>query len=191
MTFFDLQEKNILRELIRNPRISDNQISKRTKVPLKTVNRKRKKLEEKGIINYFTHVNHFPKGTGNFTARQLYIMKFKAGITRKQFLDVMGGSLFLTSIGIKHILDSHLGEIDGHLALIVILESRLESDLIEIFNADLLKELKHLFGNDCVVSTKVITMSMPFRILHNYLPEINLEKGRISENWPDENIFVE
>ena len=38
----DEQEKLIIKALIRNPRSSDNQISKTTKVPVRTVYRKEK-----------------------------------------------------------------------------------------------------------------------------------------------------
>ena len=41
----DDQEKLIVRELIKDPRISDNQISTNTNIPLKSVNRKRKRME--------------------------------------------------------------------------------------------------------------------------------------------------
>ena len=50
----DNQEIKIVKALIRNPRISDNQIGLRTGVPIRTVNRKRKKMEEKGLLKYYT-----------------------------------------------------------------------------------------------------------------------------------------
>ena len=49
----DEQEQKIIKELIRDPRISDNQIGRNTKIPVKTVNRKRKNLEQRNIISYF------------------------------------------------------------------------------------------------------------------------------------------
>jgi len=191
MPFFDAQEEKIVKELIKDPRKSDNQICKATKVPLKTVNRKRKQLEDKGILNYFTHINHFNGGTGNYNARHMYIIMLREGITRKAFFDSTKGSVFAHKTGIKHILDSHLGEIDGCLALVAILESRLESDLIEIFNADLVPELKKYFGENCIKSVKVITLFHQLRVLHNYLPGLNLEKGKLSHNWPESSIFIE
>ena len=51
MRQLDEQEKSIVKALIRDPRLSDNQISKVTKVPVMSVNRKRKKLDR--IMNMF------------------------------------------------------------------------------------------------------------------------------------------
>lgn len=45
----DEQEKLIIKALIRNPRSSDNQISKTTKVPVRTVYRKRKIRKRKAL----------------------------------------------------------------------------------------------------------------------------------------------
>ena len=49
-----MQERRIIRNLIKNPRISDNKISKITGIPTITVNRKRKKLEAEGLLHYHT-----------------------------------------------------------------------------------------------------------------------------------------
>ena len=84
MKKLDEQEKKIITELIKNPRISDNQIGKMTRVPIRTVSRKRNKLEEEGLISYFTNLNMGKKGTGRFGARQLHVIKFKLGITSEQ-----------------------------------------------------------------------------------------------------------
>lgn len=43
----DVQEKEIIRQLIMDARLSDNQITKNSGIPLKTVNRKRKSLRKK------------------------------------------------------------------------------------------------------------------------------------------------
>ena len=87
MKNLDEQEIKIIKELIKDPRISDNQLGKNTKVPIKTVNRKRKLLEQEGIIRYYVSVNMGRKGTGRFGARQLHIIKFKLGITREQIIN--------------------------------------------------------------------------------------------------------
>jgi len=70
MKEFDEQERKIIYELIRNPRLSDNQVGKRTAIPIKTVNRKRKLLEEKGALQYAALVEHGPTGTGQMPFRQ-------------------------------------------------------------------------------------------------------------------------
>ncbi len=84
MKELDHQEKKILLELVRNPRISDNQIGKNTGIPVKTVNRKRKILEQKNILSYFSFINYGEKGTGLFDSQYLYLIKLKFGITTKQ-----------------------------------------------------------------------------------------------------------
>src|SRR3990167_7981787 len=99
MREIDWQERKIVIELVKNARISDNEISRRTRIPLKTVNRKRKKLEEEGLLYYFTHLDNSPSGTGMFNSRKLYIMKLKKGVTRKQIIDSLAhikhNSMFL------------------------------------------------------------------------------------------------
>ena len=50
MHIFDDQERAILKALIRDPRQSDNHISKVTGVPTPTVRRKRKRLEDEGLL---------------------------------------------------------------------------------------------------------------------------------------------
>lgn len=82
----DEQEKLIIKALIRNPRSSDNQISKTTKVPVRTVYRKRKKLEEEGIIHYYLNINLDKSGIGKINARHLYLIKFKLGLSYTQLI---------------------------------------------------------------------------------------------------------
>mgnify|MGYP000173801439 CR=1 FL=1 len=186
----DKQEEAVIRELIKNPRISDNQINKNTGVPVKTVNRKRKILEKRGFLYYFTYLNNGPHGTGSFTARQLYIITFKLGITRKQILDMIKSEQ-PTKTELKHIAECSLGERDGHAVIAMIIESRLESDIIEIFNAELIPKFKRFFGEDAVIKTDVLTLNVPITMLHNYLPLTNIYNGRIKEDWPNDLIFVD
>ena len=190
MREIDKQEEIIVKELIKNPRISDNQISKNTGVPVKTVNRKRKKLEKEELLYYFTYLNHGPHGTGVFTARQLYIVTFKSGITRNQVLEAIKKEE-PTKIELKHIAESYLGDVDGHAIIAMIIESRLESDIIEIFNAELIPKFKRFFGEDAIIKTEALTLNVPLRILHNYMPLVNMSHGKIKEGWPDNLIFVD
>ena len=52
----DPQEKLIVRALVRNPRYLDNRISAVTGVPVRTVRRKRARLEQEGVLSYSTVV---------------------------------------------------------------------------------------------------------------------------------------
>ncbi|MBA3063921.1 winged helix-turn-helix transcriptional regulator [Candidatus Woesearchaeota archaeon] len=186
----DQQEKVIIRELIKNPKISDNQISKNTKVPVKTVNRKRKILEKRGIINYFTCLNNGIDGTGRFTAKQQYIITFKYGITRSSIIEKIGKEM-PRLIELKHIADCSVGDKDGHAIIAMTIESRVESDIIEVFNAEILPKLKRLLGEDAVIKTDVLTFNSHFIIMHNYMPLINMRNGKIKEEWSDDLVFVD
>jgi len=186
----DQQEHFIIKELIKNPRISDNQISKNTGVPVKTVNRKRKILEKKGLLYYFTYLNNGPHGTSVFTAKQQYIITFKLGITRKQIIEAMKKES-PTKIELKHIAECSLGERDGHAIIAMTIESRLISDIIEIFNAEIAPKFKRVFGEDAIIKTDVLTLNVPLIMLHNYMPLTNMAYGKIKEGWPDDLIFVD
>src|SRR5437870_11635087 len=83
----DDQEKLIVKALIRDPRLSDNQVGKLTGVPTPSVRRKRKKLEEEGLLSYFAALDMQESGTGTFGARHLYVVKFRIGITVKQLVE--------------------------------------------------------------------------------------------------------
>jgi DNA-binding Lrp family transcriptional regulator len=90
----DDKEESILREIIRSPTISDNQISKKTGIPVKTVNRKRKAMEKRNFMYYFVAVNNGHMGTGVFNAMQLYTIYFDYGISREKVYRVLSTLLF-------------------------------------------------------------------------------------------------
>ncbi len=176
MREIDKQEEIIVKELIKNPRISDNQISKNTGVPVKTVNRKRKKLEKEGLLYYFAYLNNGPH--------------VKLGITRKQIEEMMKKEE-PTKTELKHIAESYLGDRDGNVIIVMIIESRRESDIIEIFNAELVPKFKRYFGNDAIIKTEALTLNIPTVMLRNYMPLVNIMHGKVKEDWPDELIFVD
>ena len=49
----DANEQAIIRALIRDPRASDNAVGNTTGVNVRTVSRKRQRLEEDGVLSYF------------------------------------------------------------------------------------------------------------------------------------------
>jgi len=188
-TTLDKYDAAIVRELIIDPKLSDNQISKRSKIPVKTVNRKRKLLEQNGLINYYVSVNNGPKGTSELNASVMYLISFKFGIFRKQFLDIYQSALPLARYS-KHIDFKLLGESDGHLMLVIYIKSRTHEDLIEIFNADIVDKLRKHLGADCIDSVKSIPISSELSVHHNYDPIVNMRKGKIDPDWSKELIFV-
>ncbi|MBD3164385.1 winged helix-turn-helix transcriptional regulator [Candidatus Woesearchaeota archaeon] len=187
----DEQEKTIVKELIKNSRISDNQISIKTSIPLKTVNRKRKLLEERGFLYYLCYLNNTDTGTGSFRARTLLITVFRDGITRKSLTERFEKSDKAMKFFTKHIFMTQVGEYEGNVALLMQVESRRPEDIIEIYNAELVSELQDVFGANCIKKTINIPVRTTLRAVRNYLPGLNIERGRIKEDWPDENIFVD
>jgi len=190
MAQMNVKEKTILRELIKDPRISDNQLSRRTGIPVMTVNRKRKQLESSGILCYFAHIRRGIHGTETFTSRQLHVVKFRSGITKQQFLQVLRDEPEFLTFGSKQIFYSVLGEKDGHLALSLILCGKTDSDIVEFFNGFLVPMLKKHLGEECIEHTSTIRLDSAIRVFHNYLPDYNMEKGKLKKNWDNNNIFV-
>ena len=190
MRKFDQQEEKILKELIRNPRLSDNQIAKNTKIPVTTVNRKRKLLEEQGFINYYVDVSDESLERGQHTARQLYIIKFKEGITRQKYIDEIKKSENFRKVNPRYHADSFLGEMDGRFAIILILVAKSADELVEIFNGHIIPDIKKRHGQDCVNDIITTKVTFPFRLHHNYIPIFNMDKGVIKKDWLNEWIFV-
>lgn len=190
MRKFDSQEEKILRELVKNPRISDNQIARNTKIPVTSVNRKRKLLEEQGFVHYYTDISDEGLEKGQHNARQLYIIKFKEGITRQNYIDEIKKSENFRKVNPKHHAESFLGEKDGKFAIILIIEAKSEDELTEIFNGSIIQEIKRRHGKDCISDIITAKVTFPFRLHHNYIPIFNMEKGIIKKDWHNEWIFV-
>jgi len=142
------------------------------------------------LLYYFAFVDHGEAGTKQLTAKQLFLIELKPGITRKQFFE-RRNDITSKQVNLKHTLFSLLGERDGRLVLIMLIESRLKTDLLEIYNADFVSQLKTFFGDNAVYSTTVLDITAPLRILHNYLPMFNMKDGIIKTDWSKDNIFVE
>ncbi len=187
MVELDHFEKKILRELVRNPRVSDNQISHITGIPVKTVNRKRKILEEKGFINYISLLNYMKMGV--FGTTQLYLVIMKEGITKKALIDFLNSVNYSAHL-IKHIDSCFIGEFEGNSALVFVIQSRKDEDVVEIFNADLVPLINGRFGQESVKDVKVLRINNLFSFSHNYLMSKNMEKGKMKADWPNDLIFI-
>lgn len=70
------------------------------------------------------------------------------------------------------------------------IESAKESDIAEIFNAEIVPEFQKLLGENCIENTSVVNITMPVSLMHNYIPLSNMEKGIIKKDWDDKDIFV-
>jgi hypothetical protein len=124
-----------------------------------------------------------------FSSTAEFIVLFKYGITRKLFFDNLS-KFNLGHHDLKHIKSLDIGEYKGKLALIFVIESRHQEDIIEIFNTEIINKLNSIFGNNCVDETKVIYLSKNIISMHNYINGVNIEKGKIKKNWPKDMIFV-
>ena len=191
LIWLDDQERLIVRELIKNPRISDNQITKNTAVPLKTVNRKRKLLEEKNFLKYFAYLDVGTGGLGLYPFRQLYTIKLKEGITismLEEYFKRNPGEIITNG---QFIIDSWIGEIHGNLSIVFIAEAMTENQLINFFNGHVIQSLKKEFGKNAISGTKTVRLGKRIRFFRNYLQFTNIENGIIKKDWPGEDIFID
>ncbi len=187
----DDQESTIVRELIRNPRFSDNEISRRTKIPVMSVNRKRKQLEKEGLLEYHTQLNTSETGTGTFKIKRLYIIKLKIGSTIEDFVSGLKADKKVRDFYPRFIEDAWLGEKDGHLALLLLMGAASDSQMTDIINGQVIRSLKQREGENAIVEVSSININLPIRRHNNYCPNINFEKGILKDDWKDEWIFVD
>ena len=113
MRILDEQEKAIVRQLIRDPRESDNGVGEVTGVNVRTVSRKRDRLEQEGILSYYTNLDLSGDGAKQYNARHLYIIKFRVGITYNQLIQDIRQDSNQQSVFTETIFESHIAEIDG------------------------------------------------------------------------------
>lgn len=186
----DTNERQIVKALIKNPRISDNQISRYTGIPVRTINRKRKKMEEKGLLRYLTSIDMGVDGTGQFPSRHLYLIKFKLGITQDKIIKEIKEEHNVRTVFTELIYESHLSEIDGHTSLVIIIEGKTDDDINEGFNSRIVPSLKKNHGQDSIVQVSTIRLGKIIRLFHNYIPMVNMKNGFINADWPDSAIFA-
>jgi DNA-binding Lrp family transcriptional regulator len=186
----DEQERLIIRHLIRDPRESDNGIGEATGVNVRTVGRKRQKLEQAGILSYFTNVDLSSTGTGQFNTRHLYIIKFRIGITYKQLLDDIKREPFVRSVFTEIIFESHIAEIDGKLAMLLFIDGASDTDIVQTVQERLIPSLLRNHGEGSIEEVNTVRILSPVRVMRNYVLPVNMEAGYIRKDWPDDAIYV-
>jgi DNA-binding Lrp family transcriptional regulator len=191
MSTLDEQEQQIIRALIRNPRSSDNRISALTGVPVRTVSRKRARLERDGMLTYYTGVDRQATGTGRFATQHMLLIKFKLGVTRDQVVQEIRSEPNVANVFSELIRDSYIAEMDGHIALVMVVEGESDSDVADNVQGKIIPSLQKNHGEDSILELRTIRLLDPIRRLHNYLPMVNMEEGFIRKSWPDDAIFVE
>jgi len=190
MKHLDEQERLIVRHLIRDPRESDNGIGEATGVNVRTVGRKRQRLEESGVLSYYTHLDLSSRGTGQFGARHLYIIKFRIGITYKQVLEDIQREPFVRSIFTEIIFESHIAEIDGKLAMLLFIDGTDETNIVQTVQEQLIPSLLRNHGENSIEEVNTIRVLAPVRTVRNYIQPVNMQDGYIKKDWPDEAIYV-
>ena len=190
MKELDQQERRIVRALVRNPRYSDNRISALTGVPVRTVSRKRVRLEKEGVLAYYTGVVMQATGTGRFNAQHMIVIKFELGITRTQIVEEIRSEPNVANVFSELIRDSYIAETDGHIALVMILEGESDRDVAENLQGKIIPSLKKNHGEGSIVELRTMRLLDSVRREHNYVPMVNMESGFLKEEWPDEAIFV-
>ena len=190
MRELDEQERLIVRHLIRDPRESDNGVGEATGVNVRTVARKRQRLEQAGILSYYTHLDLSSSGTGQFQSRHLYIVKFRIGITYKQLLEDIKREPSVRSIYTEIIFESHICEIDGKLAMLFFIDGASETDIVQTVQEKLIPSLLRNHGENSIEEVSTMRILSPVRFMRNYVLPVNIEDGYIKKDWPDEAIYV-
>lgn len=190
MRTLDEQEKHIVRALIRNPRESDNHIGEITGVNIRTVNRKRKQLEQEGILSYYTQVDLSEDGAQQFNTRNLYVVKFRAGVTYQQMVDDIAREPKVRNIFGEVIFESFIAEIDGNVALLLFVEGINDRKLVQTVQDKLIPSLLKNHGANSIEEISTLRILAPVRVMRNYLPSINMKDGHMVEDWPEEAIYV-
>ena len=186
----DDQEKLILRALVRDPRDSDNAIGQSTGVNVRTVSRKRQRMEEDGILSYYTQINLGTGGTNQYPVRQLYTIKFKLGVTYQRLLDDIRREPKVRTVFTECIVESHIAEIDGHLAMLLMVEGESDQELVQTVHEKIIPSLRGNHGDDCIEEVQTVRLLAPVRVMRNYVMPVNMKNGYLIKDWPDEAIYV-
>jgi DNA-binding Lrp family transcriptional regulator len=190
MTPLDPSEQSIVRALIRDPRASDNAVAVSTGVNVRTVSRKRQRLEEDGVLSYFTHVDLSERGTGQFPTRHLYIIHFRNGITHSGLVADIQREPFVRSTFTEVIFESHIAEIDGKLAMLLYIDGASEKDIVETVQGQIIPSLLKNHGADSIEQVRTIRVLSPVRVMRNYILPVNMQSGYLKPDWPDDGIYT-
>jgi DNA-binding Lrp family transcriptional regulator len=186
----DEQERKIVRQLIRDPRQSDNSIGEKTGVNTRTVSRKRSKLERDGILSYYTDINLSQNGLGQYTTRHLYTIKFRIGITYTQLLEDIQREPSVRSVFTEVIFESHIAEIDGKLAMLLFIDGTSDLDIVQTMQEKVIPSLRRNHGEDSIEEISTVRILSPVRTMRNYVLPVNVTEGSLRPDWPDDAIYV-
>ncbi|HYB98670.1 MAG TPA: Lrp/AsnC family transcriptional regulator [Candidatus Limnocylindrales bacterium] len=190
MRKLDEQELKIAKALVRNPRLSDNRLGELYDIPVRTVSRKRARMEQEGLLRYFAEVDMAAEGTGCFSCSHLYIIQFKVGVTVSQIQDEIRNEPNVVTVFTELIRESYIAEISGRVALVMVVEGTSDRDVVESFQQKIVPSLQKNHGKDSIEDVSTIRLLSRVRILRNYLPSVNMENGMMKPDWSTDSIFV-
>ncbi|MEK0444797.1 MAG: AsnC-type helix-turn-helix domain [Verrucomicrobiota bacterium] len=186
----DEQERKILRALVRDPRQSDNAIGEATGVNVRTVSRKRQRMEEEGILSYYANIDLTGTGTRQYNTRHLYTIKFRIGVSHKQLLEDIQREPAVRSVFTEVLFESHIAEIDGKLAMLLFIDGESDLDIVQTVQEKLIPSLRRNHGEDSIEEVSTVRILSPVRCMRNYVLPVNMEGGFVRPDWPDEAIYV-
>jgi DNA-binding Lrp family transcriptional regulator len=186
----DDQERLILRALVRDPRQSDNSIAESCRVNVRTVSRKRQRLEREGIVSYYANVDLSASGTGQCKTRHLYTIKFRIGVTYRQLLEDIQKEPAVRSVFTEVLFESHIAEIDGKLAMLLFIDGESDLDIVQTVQEKLIPSLLRNHGADSIEEVSTVRILSPVRAMRNYVLPVNMHEGFIRADWPDDAIYV-
>lgn len=186
----DEQEIRIAKALIRNPRLSDNRLGEENDIAVRTVSRKRARMEQAGVLSYFAEVEMGESGTGHYACRHLYVIKFRLGVTERALLDEVRNEPHVVTVFTRSIYESYVAEIDGRAALVMAVDGASDSDVLARVQEQIVPALRKRHGADSIEDVQTIRLLSPVRKLRNYLPAVNMERGMMKADWSDQAIFV-
>lgn len=186
----DPHEEKIAKALIRSPRLSDNRLGEENDIPVRSVSRKRARMERDGLLRYFAEIDMSVRGTGHFQCRHLYIIKFRIGVTERQIREEVRTEPNVVTVFTRTIYESHIAEIDGQVALVMIVEGASESDIVDRVHGEIVPSLRKNHGQDAIEDIQTIRLLSPIRMLRNYLPDVNMRNGVMKPDWSSGAIFV-
>lgn len=187
MSALDTQERAIARALIRHPRRSDNSIAADTGVPVRTVRRKRMRLESSGRLRYYAALD--TRDTQSAT-QHMIILKFRLGVTRGQVEEEIRSEPNVANVFAELIRDSYLAELDGHVSLVMVLEGESDADVIDSLQGKIIPSLKKNHGEESILELRTMRVLGAIRREYNYVPNVNMDGAYLTEGWPDEAIYV-
>ena len=186
----DPQEEKIARALVRNPRLSDNRLGEENDLAVRSVSRKRARLEKEGVLRYYAEVDLSESGTGQYPVSYLFVIKFRLGVDVAGLRATLIDEPRVVTTFTQSVQYSFAAECDGRVALVMVVSGKSSEDVLARLHGEILPTLDGKHGPDAVEDLSALQLIVPLRILRNYLPDVNMVDGRMREDWGLDAIFV-